>query len=134
PTVVNDFWVQGGLNVLRKLVEHPAGLPPDFIGQLLEVRLHLAPAYTRAAVANAAAEIAELLIAAGKLADDPAAFAVFDWRLHQRLTILSGNPIYTLILNGFEGFYENIARLYFATGAARATSAEFYRDLHAIAQ
>ena len=39
--------------MLGKLVEHPAHLPPDFIAQLLEVRLQLAPAYTRAAVARA---------------------------------------------------------------------------------
>ena len=33
------------LDVYKRQVEHPANLPGDFIGQLLEVRLHLAPAY-----------------------------------------------------------------------------------------
>ena len=46
PTVVNDFWSKGGLNVLGKLVEHQKHLPADFIPNLLEVRLQLAPAYT----------------------------------------------------------------------------------------
>lgn len=113
PTLVNNFWEEGGLNVLGKLVEHPAHLPPDFIDQLLEVRLHLAPAYTRAAVARAAPELAAFLGAAEGLAD-PADFARFDWQLHHLLTVRSGNPIYTLILNGFRGFYEEIARRYFA--------------------
>ena len=108
-TAVNDFWREGGLNVLGKLVEHPANLPGDFIGQLLEVRLHLAPAYARAAVEQAAPQITELLAGVDQLGDDPTAFARFDWLLHHRLTVCSGNPIYTLILNGFRGFYEEMA-------------------------
>ena len=128
PTLVNNFWEEGGLNVLGKLVEHPAHLPPDFIDQLLEVRLHLAPAYTRAAVARAAPELAAFLGAAEGLAD-PADFARFDWQLHHLLTVRSGNPIYTLILNGFRGFYEDIARRYFAAAEARQLSRRFYSDL-----
>lgn len=134
PTEVNDFWVAGGLNVLGKLVEHREQLPPDFIHQLLEVRLHLAPAYTRAAVERAAPQVAESVAAGLTLADEPGDFARFDWLLHHRLTVLSGNPIYTLILNGFQGFYEVVAERYFASGDTRALSAAFYRDLHAVAQ
>jgi len=132
PTVVNDFWEQGGLNVLATLVKYPEHLPPDFISQLLEVRYHLAPAYTRAAVARAAGEIAAFLADATAL-ESPAQFAQFDWRLHHLLTIRSGNPIYTLILNGFRGFYEIIARQYFGPAAARELSRRFYADLRAVA-
>ena len=133
PTLVNNFWEQGGLNVLGKLVEHPAYLPPNFVAQLLEVRLHLAPAYTRAAVARAAPELAEFLAAAEALTS-PADYARFDWQLHHLLTVRSGNPIYTLILNGFRGFYEEIARRYFAAPEARRLSTEFYAELRAAAQ
>lgn len=132
-TAVNDFWSEGGLNVLGKLVEHPANLPGDFIGQLLEVRLHLAPAYTRAAVERASPQIAGFLVEQARLGDDPAAYARFDWLLHHRLTVCSGNPIYTLILNGFRGFYEEVARRYFAPAEARAVSADFYRQLGDVA-
>ncbi len=129
PTEVNDYWTKGGLNGLSRLVGHQDTLPPGFIRQLLEVRLQLAPAYTRAAVTRAAAEVAAALSAAESLPDTPQAYAEFDWLLHQRLTIASGNPIFTLILNGFEGFYETLARRYFAPAEARATSAGFYREL-----
>jgi len=134
PTEVNDFWVAGGLNVLSKLVEHREQLPPDFVRQLLEVRLHLAPAYTRAAVDQAAQQVAACLAAGPTMAAGPADFARFDWLLHHRLTVLSGNPIYTLILNGFQGFYEVVAGRYFASGDTRALSAAFYRDLLTVAQ
>lgn len=129
PTAVNDYWKVGGLNVLGKLVDHQSHLPPNFVTQLLEVRLQLAPAYTRAAITRAPAEVAALLSISETLEDDPAAFAHFDWLLHHKLTVCSGNPIYTLILNGFHGFYEEIAQIYFAPSEARAMSITFYREL-----
>ncbi|MEZ4517551.1 MAG: GntR family transcriptional regulator [Chloroflexota bacterium] len=58
-TVVNDYWEEGGLNVLGALVEHSDQLPPGFICQLLEVRLHLAPVYTGLAVAAHSREVAD---------------------------------------------------------------------------
>lgn len=134
PTEVNDFWVAGGLNVLSKLVEHRDQLPPNFIHQLLEVRLHLAPAYTRAAVDRAAPQVAECLASGPVLTAGAGDFARFDWLLHHRLTVLSGNPIYTLILNGFQGFYEVVAARYFTADETRALSAAFYRDLGDVAQ
>ncbi|RMG92210.1 MAG: fatty acid metabolism transcriptional regulator FadR [Chloroflexi bacterium] len=129
PTLVNNFWQDGGLNVLSALVQHGQHLPPNFILNLLEIRLHLAPAYIRAAVANRPDLLEELLAKGLALPDTPEAFAAFDWQLHRELTIASGNPIYTLILNGFAGFYEQIARLYFSRPEARALSREFYGAL-----
>jgi GntR family negative regulator for fad regulon and positive regulator of fabA len=133
-TVVTNYWQEGGLNVLGALVEHSDHLPPNFVCDLLEVRLHLAPAYTRLAVARHGAEVSEFLAAAADLADTPDVYAAFDWSLHRRLTILSGNPIYTLILNGFAGFYEDLAGRYFQPAAARAVSREYYRDLRPLAE
>lgn len=135
PTVVNDFWREGGLGVLSSLA-HPAnGLPmlSDFIPNLLDVRLHLAPAYTRAAVERNPGSVAGLLAATADLEDAPDALAAFDWRLHHALTVASGNPIYTLILNGFAGFYEQMACRYFARAEARDASFDFYRGLRAAA-
>jgi GntR family negative regulator for fad regulon and positive regulator of fabA len=56
-TRVNDYWKEGGLNVLNALVQHSEKLPPDFIPNLLHVRLVLAPAYTRQAVENSPTQI-----------------------------------------------------------------------------
>lgn len=128
-TVVNDYWRHGGLNVLGALVQHSDHLPPDFIPNLLEVRLHLAPAYTRAAVSCDAHQVAETLAGHDALDDTPNAFAAFDWHLHHALTMASGNPVYTLILNGFAGFYEEMACHYFALAEARSRSRAFYASL-----
>jgi len=133
-TQVNDFWRAGGLNVLSVLVRHPSQLPVDFIPNLLAVRLDLAPSYARAAVQHNPAEVAAYLADWLALPATPAAYAAFDWGLHQVLTFAASNPIYPLILNGFSGFYEQIAARYFASPAARSASAAFYAALHAAAQ
>jgi GntR family negative regulator for fad regulon and positive regulator of fabA len=129
PTRVNDFWQDGGLNVLSALVRYSQRLPHNFVHNLLEARRALAPAYARAAVEHAAASVVAYLGSWENLAGTPEAFAAYDWGLHRRLTIASGNPVYTLILNGFAGFYEQMARLYFDQPEARASSRAFYAAL-----
>jgi GntR family negative regulator for fad regulon and positive regulator of fabA len=129
PTRINHFWRDGGLNVLSALVRYGQRLPDDFVPNLLEVRLALAPAYTRAAVERAPALVVAHLAGQTELDGTPEAFAAFDWTLHHTLTVASGNPVYTLILNGFAGFYEQMARLYFSRDEARASSRMFYVKL-----
>ncbi len=129
PTVVNNYWEEGGLNVLSALVEHSEQLPPNFVTHLLEVRQQLAPAYTYAAVSHAPDVIADYLTGRDGLNDSPEAMATFDWRLHHLLTIVSQNPIYTLILNGFADFYERLAQIYFLSNEGRQSSRVFYADL-----
>jgi GntR family negative regulator for fad regulon and positive regulator of fabA len=126
PTRVNDFWRDGGLSVLGALVQYERQLPADFVPNLLEVRLALAPAYTRAAVERSPQAVVECLARQDELRDSPDDFAAFDWTLHHTLTIASRNPVYTLILNGFAGFYEEMARRYFARTEALASSRAYY--------
>ncbi|MBK8989150.1 MAG: fatty acid metabolism transcriptional regulator FadR [Chloroflexi bacterium] len=133
-TAVNNFWQDGGLNVLGALVGYPDHLPRGFVTNLLEVRLNLAPAYTRAAVSHAPTAVANFLAGYATLADETAVYAAYDWQLHRHLTIQSNNAIYTLILNGFTGFYEQLAQVYFASADARARSRTFYAELYAAAQ
>lgn len=129
PTVVNDYWRDGGLNVLNTLVQQGDHLPQNFVTNLLEVRLQLAPAYTRAAISREPQAVAAFLDAHHTLLDLPPSYAEFDWQLHHMLTLTSGNPIYTLILNGFSDFYQQLARVYFAPPEARARSRTFYAAL-----
>jgi GntR family transcriptional regulator, negative regulator for fad regulon and positive regulator of fabA len=134
PTSVNNYWQDGGLSVLGALVRYSQRLPPNFVPNLLEVRLALSPAYARAAVEQSPDTIAGYLSAHVRLGETPQAFAAFDWGLHRALTLASGNPVYTWILNGFAGFYEDMARRYFARAEARASSRAFYASLLSAAQ
>jgi GntR family transcriptional regulator, negative regulator for fad regulon and positive regulator of fabA len=133
-TRVKDYWKEGGLNVLNSLVRLSRELPEDFINNLLEVRLAMAPAYTGAAVQNQPEQVAACLEGSAALSDTAEGYAAFDWTLHSALALLSGNPIYSLILNGFAGFYEQMAVLYFSTSQARAASLDYYHGLNTAAE
>jgi len=105
-------------------------IPFDFVPRLLDVRLALAPAYTRAATTCGNGDgLIEYLIAPPALGDPADIYARYDWDLHHRLTVASCNPIYTLILNGFEALYLSMGRIYFTQPEARAASSRFYAGL-----
>jgi GntR family transcriptional regulator, negative regulator for fad regulon and positive regulator of fabA len=129
PTRVRDYWNEGSLGVLNALACHPKFLPDNFIPDLLTVRLAMAPTYTAMAVEKAPEEIIHLLERSHHLADDPQSFAHFDWRVHHILTRLSENPVFVMILNGFQDLYLHLAPFYFAIPAARQHSINYYQDL-----
>jgi GntR family negative regulator for fad regulon and positive regulator of fabA len=133
-TVVNDFWWNGGLNILSGIVRHSTRLPSDFVVNLLQVRLDLAPSYARLAVERSVKAVSDALADHASLADIPEAFAAFDWRLQRSLTVASGNPVYALILNSFAGFYEQLACIYFSAQEARRSSQAYYVSLLKAAQ
>lgn len=128
-TVVKDYWREGGLNVLSALIRSNERLSFNLVLPLLEVRQVLAPVYAREAVAHGAEQVIDRLLAHAVLADTSEAFAAFDWLVHRSLAQASANPIYPLLLNGFTGFYEQMARLYFSTSEARQLSSAFYKTL-----
>jgi GntR family negative regulator for fad regulon and positive regulator of fabA len=133
-TRVRDYWHEGNLAVLSTMARHQDHVPPDFVPNLLQVRELLAPAYARLAVKHAAKRLVKMLEGYQALIDTPDAFAKADWELHRYLTIESGNPIFTLILNGFKDLYPQMGQLYFTRSKARARSRKFYADLRAAAQ
>lgn len=133
-TRVRDYWREGNLGVLSAIVRQPSSLPENFVENLLNVRLVMAPAYIRLAVERNPQTVATLLERLLPVSDRPDAFASVDWELHHGLTIASDNPIYTLILNGFCDFYQMMAVQYFNLPQSRELSERFYQDLLAAAR
>lgn len=129
PTRVCNYWQEGNLGVLSAIVRFSDRIPASFIPDLLSVRLLLAPTYTRLAIQRAPKEVESLLRTLCELPENAESFALADWSLHQQLTILSGNPVFTLILNGFEELYTKMAKRYFSHSKTRSRSRKFYRDL-----
>jgi GntR family negative regulator for fad regulon and positive regulator of fabA len=129
PTRVRDYWREGSLGVLGAIAQRQEKLPFDFISNLLAVRTLLAPAYTRLAVECSPSQVCDLLRDYPNMEEVPEVFASADLELHCQLSIVSRNPIFTLILNGFRDLYESMARIYFSIPAARAHSRRFYADL-----
>jgi len=129
PTRVRDYWREGSLAVLSALAQSPQHQSPDFIAYLLEIRLLLAPAYTRQALSQNAAEIITLLNRTDQLDGTPRAFAYFDWQLHKLLTQGAQNPVFRLLLNSFENLYIFMAEQYFSFEECRQHSGSFYTAL-----
>lgn len=133
PTRVRNYWQEGNLGLLNALTRDVDKLPPDFITQLLEARISLAPDYAALAVARHPAEVAKFLSPYRSLEDTAFAFSEADWQLHHRLTVASANPVYTLILNGFCNLYRLFGPIYFSIESNRRHSGTFYRELEAAA-
>lgn len=129
PTRVRNYWQEGNLGVLSAVANSPAYMPPDFVENLLAVRNVLAPAYTQLALANHPTLVEQMLTEIAMVEERPAAFAAADFRLHHTLTVASGNPVFTLILNGFTATYLRLAEVYFQLPDSRARSRAFYQRL-----
>jgi len=134
PTRVRNYWQEGNLGVLAAIAEHRQHVPLDFVSNLLVVRTLLAPAYTRLAFEGGVQPLVLLLESYQNLVDTPEVFAAADWDLHHTLTLASGNPVFTLILNGFRDLYPAMGRMYFSAPAGRDSSRRFYAALLACAQ
>ncbi len=132
-TRIRDFWREGNLTILGTIARRRQPLSLDFVANLLQIRTLLAPTYFRMALENEPNQVLDLLDGYQDVSDIPSEFTRLDWVLHSRMTCLSGNPVFTLILNGFYDLYQTIGLVYFATPTARNNSSTFYRNLHNLA-
>jgi GntR family negative regulator for fad regulon and positive regulator of fabA len=128
-TRVRDYWREGNLLILSAIARHGELLSGDFVTQLLQIRLLMAPEYARMAIQNQGSAVLEALADLHNLDDSPEEFSRGDFLLHRQLTVLSGNPIFTLILNGFGDLYIEMGKIYFANPEARGFSRDFYGRL-----
>jgi len=132
PTRVRNYLQEGNLGVLSALARFSAYQPNDFIPNLLNIRILMAPSYTRLAIERSPQEVARFTKQHITLSENKQEYASFDWEMHHKLTILSENPIFTLILNGFRELYFPMACVYFQSEKARNTSKAFYHALYQV--
>jgi len=128
-TIVRDYWKEGNLIMLNALSSQPEVITPSFITSLLEVRAALAPVYTRLAISRHPGQLIGFLEDFIHLPDEAEAYAQADQELHHQLTVLSENPIFTLIYNGFRQLSYQAGMGYFAHTEMREYSLIFYKGL-----
>jgi GntR family negative regulator for fad regulon and positive regulator of fabA len=133
-TRVRDYWREGNLTILAQISRYQKEVYPSFVVDLLQIRLLMAPTYTRLAFENALPEVKTFLKTLQTLPDELDVYVEKDLELHLRFTQLSGNPIFSLIFNGFGDLYRKMAQVYFANPDARAHSRDFYASLLAAAE
>ncbi len=128
-TIVNDYWQQGGLGILRTMAAYAEYLPPEFVSHLLQARTLFLPVCARAAVADVPDSFLDFLGKAGALGNDARLFAEYDWELQSMMVHHSGNMIYPLILNDFESIFTVMGKEYFRLEIARKRSVVYYNRL-----
>lgn len=128
-TRVRDYLREGNLLILGTITRYQKNLPADFVPNLLHIRLLIAPEYTRLATQHSPSEVIRLLESMQGTPDTAEDFTRVDLELHYRLTILSKNPIFTLILNGFGDLYRSMGLIYFSLSQNRDHSRSFYKKL-----
>jgi GntR family negative regulator for fad regulon and positive regulator of fabA len=129
PTVVNDYWLKGGLGMLGTLAKYADFLPNGFITRLLEVRVTLLPPVARLAAIHQPQKILDFLNRRPQLTDSVETYAAYDWELQLCMARESGNPIYALILNDFASIFQKMAARYFIAQKTRKESLSYYRRL-----
>jgi GntR family negative regulator for fad regulon and positive regulator of fabA len=129
PTVVNDYWHEGGVRLLGTLSKYGEYLPNGFITHLLEVRLTMLPSVAGRAARFQPEILLNCLAEARNLTEDAKAFSNFDWKLQMLMARNSQNPVFSLILNDFGRIFANMALHYFNFNTARRASRTYYREL-----
>ncbi|MBE9546226.1 MAG: fatty acid metabolism transcriptional regulator FadR [Proteobacteria bacterium] len=129
PTVVNDYWKEGGLSLLGTMAKYGDFLREDIIIHLLEFRIILVPFFARLAAVHAPKIISEYLDHTQDIEDKAEAFADFDWELQVLMARYSRNPIYPLLLNDFGAIFKAMALRYFSVQKARDVSRLYYLEL-----
>lgn len=129
PTIVNDYWLEGGLRMIGTLAKYDKFLPDGFITKLLDVRVILLPPVARLAALHRPQKLLDYLVEQPQPTDNETTFAAYDWGLQMQITRLSGNPVYALIFNDFASMFHKLAIRYFRSEISRNASLQFYRHL-----
>jgi GntR family negative regulator for fad regulon and positive regulator of fabA len=128
-TRVRNIWTEGNMNILSSISKYPEHLSQNFVENLLQIRYLLCPTYSTLAVKKNPEEIILFLNLIPEITNSPEIYSEYDFNLHLKLTQASGNPIFTLILNGFKDLFTQKAIIYFQNERARIYSHNFYKDL-----
>ncbi|AOE49382.1 fatty acid metabolism transcriptional regulator FadR [Kangiella sediminilitoris] len=129
PTKVNDIWQSATLNVLDTLVTLDDAGSMTLADNLLRARTSIVSVFMRDAVKKEPEKLLAVLAELDNVPNTAEGYIDFDWHFHHSATRACGNPIYTLMLNGFEAIYYKIGRFYFGYEQTRRLAYNYYRQL-----
>ncbi|MCO7225419.1 fatty acid metabolism transcriptional regulator FadR [Pleionea sp. CnH1-48] len=129
PTRVNNIWDTSGLNILDTISRLDDGGSLTLADQLLDARTNMSAIYLRLAVKSSPTQVVDLLHEIKDVEDTAEGYINYDWRFNHGSTLIAGNPVYTLMLNGFKPIYHRIGLYYFSSSSARELARGFYAEL-----
>ncbi|MGB0495994.1 MAG: fatty acid metabolism transcriptional regulator FadR [Kangiellaceae bacterium] len=131
PTQVNDIWETGGLHILDTITRLDDEGSLNFADQLLDVRTQFGGIIFRFAMKEDSNKMSEIFSEVRNLPDTNEAYIEFDWRVQHECAVLTKNPVYVLMLNGFRNIYYRIGNYYFSKHETRIKAREYYLELSA---
>jgi len=129
PTLINNYWQEGGQGILSSIARFADEIPLDFIQELLAIRLMILPISAKTAAESEPEILLQLLAKAKSLEDSAATYMEFDWELQCLFARYSGNRIITLMMNDYTALFNRFGLLYFALDIARENSKKYYLSL-----
>ena len=132
---VSDFRRSGSTAILGSLITYHAGnLDPAFTRSLIDMRLLVETETARLAALNRTeqqlVEFRSLLVQEAEAAcGDPQALTDLDFSFHLSIAIASGNLVYPLIINSFQGVYTHLTGMFFSRYCGTGV-AESVRQFH----
>lgn len=128
-TIVNNYWLEGGMGILKTMVEYTDFLPDDFISHLLEVRVIFLPICAKKSVSAHSNRFLEFLKTSKNIEDNSRMFAEYDWELQKMMVRNTDNIVYPLFLNDFEPIFDVLGEAYFTQKKAREVTKRYYAKL-----
>lgn len=132
PTKVNNIWETGGLHMLDTITRLDDAGSLGLADQLLDVRTQILGLFYRHAMRENSQTMSELFAGITQVEQDGQSFINFDWQVSLQCAFLSGNPVYSLMINGFKDIYYRIGRYYFAHVETRQLAQVHYKNLSEI--
>jgi GntR family negative regulator for fad regulon and positive regulator of fabA len=130
PTKVRNYLEDGNLTILSTLAEKTEGIPLELIDQVLQLRLLLAPAYTRLAISYSPEEVAKFMQKIEEGIEEPAILANTDFQVQKLMSRLSKNTILALTINNLELLYTKAMTRIYQDAEARKQARGYFRMIY----
>lgn len=130
---VSDFRKDGSIALLTTLMSHGEGAyQPDLLNSLMAARALIEVETAQLAAQHRSAadldELGALLVQSRGLENDVAGLVAYDFSIHQRVAIASGNLMYPLIINSLKSVHANLAGTFYRAYAKGAVVRQVKND------
>ncbi len=129
PTIVNDYKNNGGLGVLKSLINYEGLTSATLIHDWLEFRVLVMPTLALKAIKSNADEILDMLNNAPDISVDSRVFSIFDWDLQMLMIKKSNNSIAIMLYNDLTEIYHKKGEMFFADKQIKSKSIDYYKKL-----
>ena len=129
PTVVVDYKNDGGLGVLKSLMNFEEFASKSLVKDWLEFRILIFPDLGHKAILSNSDVIIDKLNNAPDINVDGEEFSVFDWKLQLLMIKYSRNSIAQMLYNDLTEIYNKQGAVYFSKKQTKEKSLEYYTRL-----